>query len=275
MGARVGIFPHRRRTGKRLSPNLLDSQSAQAISTSRTGWGSSCRWRREPRWRLAQASGFRGRVLLAKPIADARSGSHGFRRGGPAAAVSPRDGHFVAFPGAGRQMDVWITQIARTVPQLDRGARRARQSVAPHPRLLARWLSFVTHWVRKQDGSSGGGIGICGTRSGGQPRPYLEGAAARLVARRPRLASPPPDRETRFRLGRRRRPPGRPSSPRRAGSTVTSPLWGADAAFIYLSRAPPGQIGYRRIAPAGGTPRTDHVAQRAREPSGPVGSANA
>ena len=116
------------------------------------------------------------------------------------AAVS-RDGRFVAFlSDRDGQMDVWVTQVGSgQFHNLTRGG--APELVNPSVRMLGFSPdgSFVTFWVRRQDGSRGGAISIWAVSTlGGQPRPYLEGVAesdwshdgARLVYHTPGPGDP-------------------------------------------------------------------------------------
>ena len=114
------------------------------------------------------------------PIDDARFQTvTDFEEVEQAAAVS-RDGHFVAFlSDRDGQMDVWVTQVGSgQFHNLTRGS--APELVNPSVRTLGFSPdgSLVTFWVRKQDGSERGDIGIWAVPTlGGEPRPYLEGVA--------------------------------------------------------------------------------------------------
>ncbi len=114
------------------------------------------------------------------PIADARFQTVTDFDGIEQAAAVSRDGHFVAFlSDRDGQMDVWVTQVGSgEFHNLTRGS--APELVNPSVRTLGFSPdgSFVTFWVRKQNGSSGGDISIWAVPTlGGQPRPYLEGVA--------------------------------------------------------------------------------------------------
>jgi hypothetical protein len=114
------------------------------------------------------------------PIADARFQTVTDFDGLEQAAAVSRDGHFVAFlSDRDGQMDVWVTQVGSgEFHNLTRGS--APELVNPSVRTLGFSPdgSFVTFWVRKQDGSSGGDISIWAVPTlGGQSRPYLEGVA--------------------------------------------------------------------------------------------------
>lgn len=96
-----------------------------------------------------------------------------------AAAVS-RDGRFVAFTSdRDGPVDVWVTQIGTgQFHNLTRG--RVQQLVNPSVRTLGFSPdgAFVTFWARGVEGATGDAIGIWAIPTlGGQPKPYLEGAA--------------------------------------------------------------------------------------------------
>jgi Tol biopolymer transport system component len=176
-----------------------------------------------------------------------------------AAAVS-RDGHFVAFlSDRDGEMDVWVTQVGSgEFHNLTRGS--AAELINP----LVRTMGFspdgslVTFWVRKQDGSSGGGISIWAVPTlGGQPRTYLEGAAeldwshdgSRLVYHTPGPGDPL------FVSDGSRRSEGQPIFTAPAGLHCHFPLWATDSAFIYFVEGSlPDKLDIWRISPTGGTP---------------------
>jgi Tol biopolymer transport system component len=192
------------------------------------------------------------------PIADAR-----FQTvadfDGEAAAVS-RDGHFVAFlSDRDGQMDVWITQVGSgQFHNLTRGS--APELANPLIRTLgfSPDTSFVTFWVRKQDGSSGGDISTWAVPTlGGQPRPYLEGVAefdwsrdgSRLAYHTPGPGDPL------FVSNGGRQSEGRLIFTAPAGLHSHFPLWAPDTAFIYFVQGSlPDKLDIWRIRPAGGTP---------------------
>jgi Tol biopolymer transport system component len=176
-----------------------------------------------------------------------------------AAAVS-RDGHFVAFlSDRDGEMDVWVTQVGSgEFHNLTRGS--AAELINP----LVRTMGFspdgslVTFWVRKQDGSSGGGISIWAVPTlGGQPRTYLEGAAeldwshdgSRLVYHTPGPGDPL------FVSDGSRRSEGQPIFTAPAGLHCHFPLWATDSAFVYFVEGSlPDKLDIWRISPTGGTP---------------------
>ena len=181
----------------------------------------------EPRWQLAQASGFRGRSISGEtPSLNARFQTVTDFDGVEQAAAVSRDGHFVAFlSDRDGQMDVWVTQVGSgQFHNLTRGS--APELVNPSIRTLGFSPdgSLVTFWVRKQDGSGGGDISVWAVPTlGGQPRPYLEGVAefdwshdgSRLAYHTPGPGDPL------FVSDGSPRSEGGPSSPRLPGSTLT------------------------------------------------------
>jgi Tol biopolymer transport system component/DNA-binding winged helix-turn-helix (wHTH) protein len=176
-----------------------------------------------------------------------------------AAAVS-RDGHFVAFlSDRDGQMDVWVTQVGSgQFHNLTRGS--APELVNPSVRTLGFSPdgSFVTFWVRRQTGSSGGDISIWAVPTlGGQPRPYLGGVAefdwshdgSRIAYHTPGPGDPL------FVSDGGRRSEGRPIFTAPAGLHSHFPLWAPDSAFIYFVQGSlPDKLDIWRIPPAGGTP---------------------
>src|SRR5436309_14429106 len=113
--------------------------------------------------RVAMACGvsvrFQGTEYIRRSVvADARYQTITDFEGVEQAAAMSRDGHFVAFlSDRDGQMDVWVTQIGSgQFHNLTRGS--APELVNPSVRTLG--ISpdgtFVTFWVRKQDGSEGG-----------------------------------------------------------------------------------------------------------------------
>jgi len=194
------------------------------------------------------------------PIADARFQTVTEFDGVEQAAAVSRDGHFVAFlSDRDGQMDVWVTQVGSgQFHNLTRGS--APELVNPSVRALgfSPDSSFVTFWVRKQDGSSGGDISIWAVPTlGGQPRPYLEGVAeldwsrdgSRLAYHTPEPGDPL------FVSDGSRRSEGRPIFTAPAGLHCHFPLWAPDTAFIYFVQGSlPDKLDIWRISPAGGIP---------------------
>ena len=180
--------------------------------------------------------------------------------GGEQAAAVSRDGHFVAFlSDRDGHMDVWVTQVGSgQFHNLTSGT--APEIVNPMVRTLGFSPdgSLVTYWVRKQDGSAAGDIGIWAVPTlGGQPRPYLDGVAefdwshdgSRLAYHTPESGDPL------FVSDGNRRPEDKPIHIAPAGLHSHFPLWSPDSAFIYFVQGSlPDKLDIWRITPAGGTP---------------------
>jgi Tol biopolymer transport system component len=193
------------------------------------------------------------------PIADARIQTVTDFDGVEEAAALSRDGHFVAFlSDQDGQMDVWVTQVGSgQFHNLTRGS--APELVNPSVRTLGFSPdgSFVTFWVRKQNGSSGD-ISIWAVPTlGGSPKPYLEGVAeydwshdgSRLAYHTPGPGDPL------FVSDGSRRSEGRPIFTAPAGLHSHFPLWAPDASFIYFVQGSlPDKLDIWRITPAGGPP---------------------
>jgi Tol biopolymer transport system component len=175
------------------------------------------------------------------------------------AAVS-RDGQLVAFlSDRDGQMDVWVTQVGSgQFHNLTRGS--APELVNPSVRTLGFSPdgSFVTFWVRKQNGSSGGGISVWAVPTlGGQPKPYLEGVAefdwshdaSRLAYHTPGPGDPL------FVSDGTRQSEGRLIFTAPAGLHSHFPLWAPDTAYVYFVQGSlPDKLDIWRIRPTGGTP---------------------
>ena len=212
-------------------------------------------------WRLQKSE-----TSPAGPLADAR-----FQRltdfdGIEQAAAVSRDGRFVAFlSDRDGQMDVWVTQVGMgQFYNLTRGG--VRELVNPSLRTLGFSPdgTLVAFWTRQADGSKQGAISVWAVPVlGGQPRPYLEGAAefdwsgdaARLVYHTPGPGDPMYVRDS-----------ARPSEAREVFSAPPGLhshflVWSPDQAFIYFVQGSlPDRMDIWRIRPAGGTPEriTNH-----------------
>jgi Tol biopolymer transport system component len=194
------------------------------------------------------------------PISYARIQTVTDFEGTEEAAALSRDGQFVAFlSDRDGQMDVWVTQVGSgQFHNLTRGS--APELVNPSIRTLGFSPdgSFVTFWVRKQGGSSGGDIGIWAVPTlGGQPKPYLEGVAefdwshdgSRLAYHTPGPGDPM------FVSDGGRRSEGQPIFTAPAGLHSHFPLWAPDTAFIYFVQGSlPDKLDIWRITPTGGNP---------------------
>jgi len=252
------------------SPNPPAQPPHPAMSTPRT------------RWRLVLALAAAGAALAIgasvwvqrteyfwrNPIADARFQTLTDFDGVEEAAALSRDGHFVAFlSDRDGQMDVWITQVGSgQFHNLTRGS--APELVNPSIRTLGFSPdgAVVTFWVRRQNGSNGGGdISIWAVPTlGGQPKPYLEGVAefdwshdgSRLAYHTPGSGDPL------FVTDGSRQSEGRPIFTAPAGLHSHFPLWAPDSAFLYFVQGSlPDKLDIWRITPVGGTPEriTSHI----------------
>jgi Tol biopolymer transport system component len=220
---------------------------------------------------LAIATGFwlrKTEYFWRSPLADARfQRATDFDGVAEAAAVS-RDGQFVAFlSDRDGKMDVWVTQVGSgEFHNLTRGS--APELVNPSIRTL-RFSpdgSLVVFWVREQHGTSDRNISLWAVSMlGGQPRPYLEGAAeldwssdgSRLAYHTPGPGDPLFVSD------------GSPGSQGRliftapAGLHSHFPLWSPDSAFLYfVLGALPDNLDIWRVPAASGNPEriTSHHA---------------
>ena len=175
-----------------------------------------------------------------------------------AAAVS-RDGHFVAFlSDRDGQMDVWVAQVGSgEFHNLTRGS--APELVNPSVRTLGFSPdgAFVTFWARSKNSSNSGDISIWAVPTlGGQPRPYLEGAAeydwsgdgSRLAYHTPGAGDP-------LFVSDSRRSEGQRIFTAAPGLHSHFPLWAPDGKFIYFIQGSlPDKLDIWRIQSSGGTP---------------------
>ena len=177
-----------------------------------------------------------------------------------AAAVS-RDGQFVAFlSDRDGQMDVWVTQVGSgQFHNLTHGSQP--ELVNPSIRTLAFSpdASLVTFWIRGKDAASEGDISVWAVPTlGGQPRPYLDGAAefdwshdgSRLAYHTPGPGDPL------FVLDSGPQAKARRIFTAPAGIHAHFPLWSPDNAFIYFVQGSlPDKLDIWRIPPSGGAPQ--------------------
>jgi len=176
-----------------------------------------------------------------------------------AAAVS-RDGNFIAFlSDRDGQMDVWITQTGSgQFHNLTRGS--APELANPSLRTLGFSPdgSFVTYWVRRPGDSRGSSIGIWAVPTlGGEPRPYLDGAAecdwspdgSRLAYHTPGPGDPL------FVSDGSLRRDEHPIFTAPLGLHAHFPSWSPDAKFIYFVQGSiPDKMDIWRIPVGGGSP---------------------
>ena len=202
---------------------------------------------------------YRTEHFWRSPVGDARFQAITDFDGVEQAAAVSRDGHFVAFlSDRDGQMDVWVAQVGSgEFHNLTRGS--APELVNPSVRTLGFSPdgAFVTFWARSKNSSSSGDIGIWAVPTlGGQPRPYLEGAAeydwsrdgSRLAYHTPGAGDPLFVSDSRRSEGQRifTAPPGLHSH---------FPLWAPDGKFIYFIQGSlPDKLDIWRIRPSGGTP---------------------
>ncbi len=203
------------------------------------------------------------------PIANARFQTVTDFDGTAQAAAISRDGHFIAFlSDRDGPMDVWVTQVGSSAfHNLTHGS--VQELVNPSVRTLGFSPdgSFVTFWMRKQNGPGDSGISVWAVPTlGGQPKPYLEGAAefdwshdgTQLAYHTPGPGDPL------FVSDGSQRSKGRLIFTAPAGLHSHFPFWGPDDAFIYFVQGTlPDKLDIWRIAPAGGTPEriTSHFGQ--------------
>jgi Tol biopolymer transport system component len=195
------------------------------------------------------------------PIANARFQTVTDFDGVAQAAAVSRDGHLIAFlSDRDGPTDVWITQTGSgQFHNLTHG------SVAELVNPSVRTLGFspdgsqVLFWVRRKEGTGGSDIGIWAVPTlGGQPKPYLEGAAEFDLSRDgSQLAyhTPGPGDPLFISDGSRRQDESHPILIAPSGQHSHFPLWAPDAKFIYFVQGTlPDQLDIWRIAPTGGTP---------------------
>ena len=192
----------------------------------------------------------RPEALPENPLADARFVPLTDFEGIEQAAAVSRDGRYVAFlSDRDGRMDVWVTPVgAGQFYNLTHG--RVQELVNPSVRTLGFSPdgTLVTFWVRRSDGSQQSSIGVWAVPVlGGQPRPYLEGAAemdwagdgSRLVYHTPGPGDPMYVRDS-----------GQASDARvifsaPAGLHSHFPVWSPDQAFIYFVQ---GSLPDRMVA---------------------------
>ena len=179
------------------------------------------------------------------------------------AAVS-RDGHFIAFlSDRDGQMDVWVTQAGSgEFHNLTHGNTRGLGNPLVRTLGFSPDGSLVTFWIRRQDGSSGGEIGVWAVPVlGGQPRPYLEGVAEYDWSRDgTRLAyHTPGSGDPLFVSSGGRRLQDRPILTAPAGLHSHFQLWAPDLMF-FCPRLSPRKLGHLAHRSDGRNSRENHFA---------------
>ena len=204
----------------------------------------------------------RGRdYFWRNPIANARFQTLTDFDGVARDAAVSRDGQFVAFlSDRDGPMDVWVTQVGSgQFHNLTQGS--SPELVNPAVRTLGFSPDgfWVTFWVRRQKGSSGGDISIWAVPTlGGQPRPYLEGAAEYDWTRDgSRLAYHTPGPGDPLFVSRDlQSSAGAPIFSAASGLHSHFPLWAPDGSFIYFVQGSlPDKMDLWRIRPTGGVPQ--------------------
>ncbi|MGB6193132.1 MAG: LpqB family beta-propeller domain-containing protein [Terracidiphilus sp.] len=194
------------------------------------------------------------------PIANARFEAVTDFGGLAQGAALSRDGHFAAFlSDQDGEVDLWVTQIGSgqfhklTHGNIGQLLNPAIRTVAFSPD-----SALVTFWVRKEGGPNGPDIGVWAVPTlGGEPRPYLEGAAefdwsadgSQLVYHTPGPGDPM------FVADGSRQSAGKLIFTAPAGLHSHFPLWAPDASFIYFVHGSvPDKLDIWRIRPTGGSP---------------------
>jgi Tol biopolymer transport system component len=192
------------------------------------------------------------------PLTDARFQNVTDFGGAEQAAAISRDGKFVAFlSDRDGTTDVWVTQVdAGQSYNLTRG--RFHGLGNPSLRMLgfSPDATLVTFWTRGVNGSDARDISVWAVPTlGGQPKPYLEGAAefdwsrdgTRLVYHTPGPGDPTFVRNAGVDTGGQRIFASAP------GLHAHFQSWSPDGAFIYFVQGTlPDAMDIWRIRPAGG-----------------------
>jgi Tol biopolymer transport system component len=194
------------------------------------------------------------------PIADARLQTVTDFEGMEQAAAVSRDGHLIAFlSDRDGQTDVWVTQVGSgQFHNLTHGRFPGLANPSLRTLGFSPDGSLVTFWFRKPDGSSTGDIGVWAVPTlGGEPRPYLAGAAefdwshdgSRLAYHTPGPGDPL------FVTDGSPQAKATPIFTAPAGIHAHFPSWSPDNAFIYFVQGSlPDKLDIWRIRPNGGTP---------------------
>lgn len=191
------------------------------------------------------------------PVAGARFQMVTDGEGESQAVALSRDGQFIAFlSDRDGRTDVWITQVGSgQFHNLTHGS--APELINPAVRLLGFSPdgSLVTFWTRREDESGKSNIGIWAVPTlGGQPRPYLEGAAeldwspdgSRLVYQTTEPGDPL------YISNGTRTAQDRQIFVAPAGLHCHFPVWAPDSKFIYFAKGtPPDKLNVWRIGTSG------------------------
>ena len=262
LSASRGNLPAAQENGNNISSPTSTARSPRSISISLARWEFIL-----PLAAVGVALAIGASLWLQRteyfwrdPIADARFQTVTDFDGTAEGAAVSRDGQFVAFlSDRDGPMDVWVTQVGSgQFHNLTRGSAPGLANPSLRTLAFSPDGSLVTFWFRRQDGSSPGDISVWAVPTlGGQPKPYLEGAAEfdwshdglRLAYHTPGPGDPL------FVSDGRRRSEDRPIFTAPAGLHSHFPLWAPDAAFIYFVQGTlPDKMDIWRISPAGGTP---------------------
>lgn len=195
----------------------------------------------------------------ANPLAEARFTQLTDFEGVEQAAALSRDGRFVAFQSnRDGPMDVWMTQVGTgNFVNLTRGAAKDIANASLRGLGFSPDGALATYWSRRGEGSQQGISVWAVPILGGEPRPYLEGAAeydwtrdgASLVYHTPGPGDPMYVRDVAGSAEARHIF----SAP--AGLHGHFLVWSHDNAFIYFVQGMlPDRLDIWRIAPTGGKP---------------------
>jgi Tol biopolymer transport system component len=220
-------------------------------------------------WQIANRD-----TVADNPLTDVRFSPLTDFDGIEQAAAMSRDGKFVAFlSDRDGQMDVWVTQVGvGQFYNLTRGS--VPELVNPSVRTLGFSPdgTLVTFWARRASASESSSISVWAIPVlGGEPRPYLDGAAEfdwsgdgrRLVYHTPGPGDPMYVRES-----------DRPSEAREifsapAGLHSHFLVWSPDQRFVYFVQGSvPDRMDIWRIAASGGAP--ERITQHDSRVSHPV-----
>jgi len=188
-----------------------------------------------------------------------------------AAAVS-RDGKFVAFLSDRDGVeDIWVTQVGTgQFYNLTRGRLQGLANPAVRTVGFSPDGTVVTFWLRNAGASGAGATDVWAVPTlGGEPRPYLQGAAeydwspdaSRLVYHTSGPGDPTLVRD-------RAEGPARQIFTAAPGLHAHFPLWSPDSAFIYFVQGVvPNAMDIWRIPAGGGDPeRVTHHGSRVSHP---------